>query len=281
MIIDHDCNFVYFSELLEVKCPNIFKQLTHQFNQLQIKFDTLPNTKDLWVVDFMPIQVSQDYFLQFKYDPDYLKSPKEQHTKTDPTFVCNEIGIVPSIVDIVLDGGNVVKCQSKVILTTKVFKENLSYAEGDLIAEIQKQLHVEQVIIIPLEPDDPIGHSDGMVRFIDEDTVLVNQYPKNKTYENFAYSLRWSLRNAGLRVMDLPYDSWENKDKYDATGCYINFLEIGKYIFYPIYSVPSDQLALLRLKEAFDNERVFVDIDCRELAKFGGVLNCATWNVLK
>lgn len=281
MITDRESNFVYFSDLLETKCPLVFKQLIQRFEQLEIKYGILPKTRDLWVVDFMPIQVRQDYYLQYKYDPDYLRPKKYQNTKTDPKKVCDEIDLKTNVVSIVLDGGNVVKYKNKVILTTKVFKENPDYPEHDLITEIKNQLQVEQVIIIPQEPNDFVGHSDGMVRFIDEDTVLVNQYPKNKTYEDFAYSLRWSLRNAGLRTIDFPYNSWENKDKFDATGCYINFLEIGKYIFYPIYAVPSDQLALLKLMNAFDDERVFVEIDCRELAKLGGVLNCATWNVLK
>jgi hypothetical protein len=123
--------------------------------------------------------------------------------------------------------------------------------------------------------------SDGIseeIRFIDPDTVLVNEYPKNKTYEDFAYSLRWSLRNAGLHYVEFPYNSWQNEDENDATGCYINFLEIGNYIFYPVFADHSDQMALIKLKKVF-KDRQIIDIDCRDLAKLGGILNCATWNI--
>ncbi len=91
---------------------------------MEIKHGILPNTKDLWVVDFMPLQIRHHYYLQYKYDPDYLKPKKEQPTKTDPAKVCDEISIVPNKANIVLDGGNVVKSKNKAILTTKVFKEN-------------------------------------------------------------------------------------------------------------------------------------------------------------
>ena len=278
MITDKETNFVYISDLLEKQAPESFGQLKHWFEKLDIKYATLPNTKDLWIVDFMPLQIRQDYFLQYEYDPDYLKAKKYQAKKSDQKAVCHEIGIVPNKVSIVLDGGNVVKCKNKAILTSKVFKENPNYPEHNLIIEIKNQLQVEQVIIIPQEPKDFVGHSDGMVRFIDEDTVLVNSYPKNKTYEDFAYSLRWSLRNAGLHYVEFPYTSWKNKDGNDASGCYINFLEIGNYIFYPIFADHHDQLALIQLQKVF-KERQFIAIDCRDLAKLGGVLNCATWNI--
>jgi agmatine deiminase len=278
MIADKETNFVYLSNLLQDTCPKEFQQLKHWFDKFEISNDTLPNTKDLWVVDFMPLQVCQDYFVQYKYDPDYLKSKKERPTRTDPIKVCNEIAIVPNKVDIVLDGGNVVKSKTKAILTTKVFKENPYYPEHNLIAEIKNQLQVEQVIVIPQEPKDFVGHADGMVRFIDETTVLINQYPKDKIYQDFGYAFRWSLRNAGLQYVELPYTSWQNEDENDATGCYINFLEVDKYIFYPAFAQHADQLAFIQLQRVF-KDREIIDIDCCELAKRGGVLNCATWNI--
>jgi agmatine deiminase len=165
-----------------------------------------------------------------------------------------------------------------VIVTSKVLKENPGYPEQDLIAEIKNQLHIKQLIIIPHEPGDILGHADGMVRFANENTVLVNQYPKNKVYLEFAYELRCALMNAGLRIIDLPYTSWQNQDSIDATGCYVNFLEVGNCIIHPIYVQPNDQLAEIVLRNTFPN-RELIDIDCRELAKLGGVLNCATWNI--
>ncbi len=280
MITDKETNFVYVSNLLEYKCPKEFQQLKKWFEKLKIKNDIIPKTKDLWVVDFMPIQVTQDFFVQYKFDPDYLKPKKEQHTKTDPSNIYNDIGIIPKKVNIVLDGGNIVKSKSKAILTTKVFKENPNYPEHNLISEIKNQLQVDQIIIIPQEPKDFVGHADGMVRFIDEETVLINQYPKNKTYEDFGYTFRWSLRNAGLHYVELPYTSWQNEDENDATGCYINFLEVGNKIFYPVFAQHADQLANIQFRHAF-KDRELIEIDCSDLAKKGGILNCATWNILK
>ena len=161
MISDKETNFVYLSNLLKEKCPKEFEQLKYWFDKFMIKNGILPNTKDLWVVDFMPLQVQEDYFVQYQYDPDYLKPKKEQYSKTDPSKVYNEIGIFPNKVNIVLDGGNVVKSKNKVITTTKVFKENPNYREQNLITEIKNQLEVDQVIVIPQEPNDFVGHAEG------------------------------------------------------------------------------------------------------------------------
>jgi agmatine deiminase len=278
MITDKESNFIYISDLLENQCPDVYRQLKYWFDKLGIAYATLLNTKDLWVVDFMPLQIDKATFLAFNYDPDYLKPKKYQPKKS----VLNEVYNVSDYnkFDIVLDGGNVVKHRNKVILTSKIFKENPNYLEDDLLTEIKVKLKVKKVIIIPQEPGDFVGHADGMVRFIDSDTVLLNQYPLNKTYKTFGADLRSALRNAGLRCVELPYTSWQNKDDNDATGCYINFLETGNYIFYPVFNDhKNDFQALEKLKSVFKDQE-FIGIPCRELSKYGGVLNCATWNIL-
>jgi agmatine deiminase len=280
MISDRETNFVYLPDLLEEKCPEVYRQLVCAFERSKIEYGLLPETRDLWVVDFMPLQVQKDYFVQYTYDPDYLKPRKYSKTKSNYNEICTKIGYTPNKVSIVLDGGNVVKHKQKVILTSKIFNDNPDYPENNLITEISNQLQVDQVIIIPREPKDFTGHADSMVRFINGNMVLVNSYPKDKTYEAFGYNLRGSLRNAGLHIVELPYTALQNNDANDATGCYINFLEVGKYIFYPVFAQLSDQTVEIVLRNNF-KDRELVDIDCREIAKLGGVLNCASWNILK
>ena len=284
MITDQQTNFVYFSALLEKKAPVTFKQLASSFDQLGIGYGTLPLTKDLWAVDFMPIQVKEDDFLQFEFDPDYYLGPTYSKLKTDPKLVWDAMNgdsqLLYRKVSLKMDGGNMVRLGNKVIVTTKVFTENKGWAEQNLIDELGTLLGVEQVIVVPQEPGDITGHSDGMVRFINEHTVLVNQYPDTKKYKDFGYNFRWSLRNAGLQLVECPFTAWENKGYVDATGCYINFLEVGNYIFYPVFGQQEDTLAEAVFRHSFP-DRELISIDCRDLAKQGGVLNCATWNVLK
>jgi agmatine deiminase len=230
----------------------------------------------------MPIQVNENYFVQFKFDPGYYRK-HEKHMVTDPYAVWDELNWKNTGFkreQIKLEGGNIVKGKDKVIITTQVFKDNPGWKEHVLITEIKNILRVNQIIVIPREPGDITGHADGLVRFIDENTVFVNQYPDIRPYKDYGINLRWSLKNAGLEYVECPYTAWNNKGDIDATGCYMNFLEIGDYIFYPWFGLHDDMLAQIQFEHAFP-DRELVCVLCPDLAKLGGVLNCITWNIFK
>jgi agmatine deiminase len=82
MITDSQTNFLYLSDQLEkyrAFSADLVKILTKQ----GIKHGFLPLTKDIWAVDYMPIQVNQDRFVRFTYQPDYLDYKKYESKKTD------------------------------------------------------------------------------------------------------------------------------------------------------------------------------------------------------
>ncbi|MBU3677740.1 MAG: agmatine deiminase family protein [Chitinophagaceae bacterium] len=281
MITDHQTNFVYLADTLKKKCPTVFEQLTKYFKRYNIQYDVLQGTKDIWVRDYMPVQVAEDYFVKYQYNPDYLNTPALQKTITDGYALSTSLGLKVNKVNIKLDGGNVVKSKNRVIATTKLIKENKPYKERALLQEIKAQLRIDELLLIPEEPHDIIGHADGMLRWIDEHRVLMNTYPDhNAELETFGYLLRACLRNAGVDMIELPYYPWQNKSDLDATGCYINYLEVGYFIFYPTYHTPRDAQVHEILSQTF-KEKIITGIDCRELAPMGGVLNCITWNIYK
>lgn len=74
--------------------------------------------------------------------------------------------------DIVLDGGNVVKCGDKVIMTDKIIDENPMRFYRDILRELENHFRAQIVLI----PRDRYGHADGMVRWIDGNRVLMNNY---------------------------------------------------------------------------------------------------------
>jgi agmatine deiminase len=57
MITDQETNKVFFSEYLKAyKCR---KSIEAALNEQNIQFELLPTTKDIWVRDFMPIQIDE------------------------------------------------------------------------------------------------------------------------------------------------------------------------------------------------------------------------------
>lgn len=73
-----------------------------------------------------------------------------------------------------------VNSSNKVILCDKVFKENKSFSRLETVSELKSIFCVEDVLLIPQQPGDFIGHADGMIRFIDDHTVLINDYSREK-----------------------------------------------------------------------------------------------------
>jgi len=273
-------NQVYFSSLLKYQFPELIIELENGLTEQKISFGYLSNTKDIWCRDYMPIPVEKEQYVLFQYYPSYLKGVPE--IRTDNKLVCSENGISYKYSSLIIDGGNVIKFGNKVVLTDRIFSDNnVSKGNLKLINQIEKLLKA-QVIIIPAEEDDIIGHADGMVRFISENTVLVNDYTRTKTSKKFQKELYNVLAKNELEIKLIPYfpdEKWKPKTKYDvapATGVYINYLQVKESLFLPQFNNrEQDDMATEQFELFF---KKVVKINCQELALGGGLLNCASWN---
>jgi agmatine deiminase len=279
MISDKDTNFVYVSDLLGIKHPAFYRRLIVLLEQNQIAYDTLKGTSDIWAVDYMPIQVTENKFVQFSYQPDYLMSTKKgRKTISNVSAICKNLNISPIQSDIILDGGNVVRGENKVIMTTKLFLENPKRNETSLIEELQNLFEIDSIVFIPQDNGDWLGHSDGAVRFITDDTVFVND-PKAMDKRDYI-NLHCALRNAGLQLRNFPYEESNTGSLDNATGLYLNYLELKDFIILPTFGLATDKEAIEITKETFPAKNV-LPLRSNEIAKQAGVLNCISWNIYK
>jgi agmatine deiminase len=122
------------------------------------------------------------------------------------------------------------------------------------------------------------GHADGVVRFLDEDRIVVNDY--REEHPDYGEGLEAALRQHGLAVERLPYaPTGEVHDGIpSAAGCYVNFLRVGRLVVVPAFGVPQDDEACRTLERLLPGARI-EPLRCEELAKKGGVLNCVAWTV--
>ena len=280
MITDKETNFVYFSALLPRRYPKFFKKLKAILKRKGIKYGLLPHTKDIWCRDFMPIQISKNRFVQFKYDPKYLKPKKYRAKKTDPSKVCEAIGIKSIISDIKIDGGNIVRSKTKAIVTDRIFSENPNYSKKRLLKEIARLLEVKKIIIIPECPDDLFGHADGIVKFIEapwagKDIVYVSDC--SEWYPEFFAKLLKILLEEKLVPIILPFETVYDKKSISATGIYVNYMQVGKTVVYPFFGKEADKIAHRKFF-SFSGSWA-IPIQASEIAKEGGVLNCISWNI--
>lgn len=277
MILDSDTNIVFLADTLPVRHPEFFARFTSILNQSCITYALIPGTKDIWAVDYMPIQVSKEKFVQFSYNPDYLRNSKWwRETIPDVDAICSKMGITTVKSDIVLDGGNVIRWRDKVIMTEKVFKENPHFTQDNLTTELKALFEVDKIIFIPQQPYDYIGHADGMIRFVACDTILVNDYSRES--RAFQRRLLKPFKEVGLSIIEVPYNPYTNTNDLSAVGTYVNYLEVGNAIVVPQFYMAEDKMALTVLEQAF-NGRIVIPCESKEIALDGGVLNCISWNI--
>lgn len=278
MIADGDSNVVFVADSLGRNFPEIHGKLDAILRYHDIPMRTISGTRQVWCRDYMPIQVADGRFVQFRYAPDYLVG-RYRHLRAD-----GEIGSKFPWVEshirsgIVLDGGNVVRCQDKVIMTEKIFAENRGWGQQELMAELLRLLEVGRVVVIPPERGDVTGHADGVVRFVAETTVVLNNY--RGLDPSYRRVLRRILRRAGLEVLEVPYRPALGSvgGMPSAVGNYINYLRVGRLLVVPCFGLPEDEIARASLVQAHPGV-VVETLACRELAMEGGVLNCSTWTI--
>lgn len=178
----HNEQTVYMSELLMDKYPETCKNLIAILEKHHVKYSFIKGTKDIWCRDYMPVQTESGKFIQFRYEPSYLKGKKEwEDSRSDVKEVCRLNNIDATFSDINLDGGNVLICDGWAILSDRIFSENPDYEKDSLINELSKLLECE-IIIIPAQKGDYTGHADGMVRFVDRNTILGNKLADEYKY---------------------------------------------------------------------------------------------------
>lgn len=277
MIKGSETNTVYLSENLKTdkKYTECYNGLTAVLDKHNVNYKLLSNTKDIWCRDYMPIQISKNKFIQFRYEPSYLVD--ELETQSNPKEVCKANNIKPKFSDVNVDGGNIVNWSDRAILTDRIFTENPNYTDkSKLISEIEKLLEVE-VIIIPQIKSDFTGHADGLVRFIDRNTLIGND--REQEYIYWKNGINKILKQHNIDYIDIPFIDHKDKKYPDhAIGCYINYLEVGNLIVLPIFEVENnkDEKVYQTFKSIFPDRQIET-INFNDVGKFGGLLNCTTW----
>lgn len=276
MITDKQTNFLYLADTLPKNYPDFYQQFEKVLNQSNIPFELLPQTKDVWAVDYMPIQIELNKFVRFVYNPSYLQSKKYLKTISDVDTICEIIGIKTTKSNIIIDGGNVTRTTDKVIMTHRVFIDNPTYDRKQLIKELHELFQVDKLFLVPEQPKDFTGHSDGMVRFIDEQTVIINDYKKED--EKFCRAFETAIHNTGLDYIKIPYNPYGNDNYSQANGDYINYLQMENTVIIPTFDIKEDDEVVKRFEQLFAGQTI-ATVNGNDIANDGGILNCITWNI--
>ena len=278
MITDNLTTRVYFSNILPEKCPVLNAHIIEALQKRRVPYAYLSETKDIWCRDFMPIQIDEDRFVFYKYTPNYLQDKYGLQLQTNPMEVfqteANQLHTILQnslSLDLVLDGGNVVKCGHKIVMTDKVILENNDKSQTEVQRLLEEAFRCE-IVFLPWDKRERYGHSDGIIHYLGDNRVLMTNYRDFDKTLALDYLLilekHFDVTTMKYNVNIIDKNSWS----------YINFLQVGNLVLVPQLGIPEDEQALEQISNALPECSV-VGIPALEAVRRGGALNCISWNI--
>lgn len=278
-----DC--VYFSDNLKRYYPKIYNELTDILSKHNVLHGILEGTADYWCRDYMPVQVRENSFVQFRFHPDYLEGLRNYETPTEVSVKLAKSTIPNSdiyISPIVADGGNFTFGSIKkgrgytpiVVMTEKIFLENPDMERKEIVTQLEKLFPDHKFLFLPWDRNDICGHTDGILHAVGNNKVLVNLklYP-----DEIAEKMRSTLESC-FKVIDLKLS-----DYHDMSWAYINMIHTQNVIIVPGLGLSTDKEALNHIQKLFPEYKdKLYQVQMPSIVKRGGeALNCLTWTFIR
>ncbi len=268
-----------------------------------IQFSIVPNNS-IWIRDYGPNSVYANdveelYFIDWIYNrptrplDDALPDGAGVHFNV-PVYSTTEDPF-----DLVHTGGNFMSdglgtgFASKLTLVENGTGPQNVYNAGphspeDIDTILQNFMGIDRFVKMDVLPYDGIHHIDMHMRLLDEETLLVGQYPDgvadgpqieaNLQYVLANYQTAFGTPYKVVRIVQPP----DFSNKYPHQGgdyrTYTNSVMVNKTVLVPTYEEQYDTTALRIYRENLPGYKV-VGIDCNSIIQLSGALHCVTKEV--
>jgi len=251
----------------------------------------------IWCRDYGPWTVySQNIDTLRIIDWKYNRTARPQDDAT-PVFIANTMGvpihqtlIAPN--DLVNTGGNFMAdghgtaFASKLILTENSAGNPYGVSvktESQINAIMNSYMGISRYIKMDILPYDQIHHIDMHMKLLDEETLLVGQYPQGVADgPQIELNLQYVLNNfqtcfgKPYKVVRIPMPP--HNGNYPPTGnyrTYTNSVFVNKTVIVPTYELQYDTTALRIYRESLPGYKI-VGIDCNAIIPSLGAIHCIT-----
>lgn len=197
--------------------------------------------------------------------------------------------MVNSPYDLVHTGGNyMVDGWGTAFSSELILDENTDKTESEIDNIMQDWMGINRYIKMPTLPYDEIHHIDMHLKLLDEETLLVGEYPAetadgpeieaNLQYVLSNYNSVFGTPYKVIRIPMPPDAGGDYPDNYGDYRTYTNSTFINKTLIVPTYAQQYDTTALRILREALPGYKV-VGINCNNIINQLGALHCITKEV--
>jgi len=280
----------YFTSFVQL--VQNFINVVHEKDRLQVVVDNETRLKlnnvipkpylltgqipDIWMRDFSPIQTKAGLF-KFRYQPSYLNQYDAKYIEQKYMRWFKSLGLAYQSVDLCLDGGNFnYNGEDSGVTTARVFADNQDKTPAEIISLLKQTMGLKHLAILPEVPGDTTGHSDGMVKWLNQHQLAVSEFEQPLAKEVIS-AIRNDLK--AVEVVPMPYQPSSGywKGFADASGVYANAMTTDNAIYVPQFGKSADQRAIRIFKQHATQEVIPVSVG--RVGEMGGSVRCLTWQL--
>lgn len=245
----------------------------------------------IWVRDYGPWAVYQNDVDSLMIVDWIYNRPSRRADDTIPRIIARQMdlpiyeAILPPYDWVHTGGNNLPDGMGTMFSSDLVLDENPGKTEAEIDQIAELYLGAERYIKFPKLPYDGIHHLDMHMVLIDEETIIVGEYPEGvadgpQIEENLDYLINEVPTPFGnpYRIIRIPMPPDASGRYPDAGGhyrTYTNSIFVNKTILVPTYEEQYDTTALRIYQEALPGYHV-VGINCNSIIPSLGALHCIT-----
>ncbi|MEO0961654.1 MAG: agmatine deiminase family protein [Pseudomonadota bacterium] len=177
--------------------------------------------------------------------------------------------------DLLNDGGNwVYDGAGHAVVSTKFLADN-QMSETEARAALRSLTGASEIAFVEADDVGGLEHADGMVSFIDDGVLLVNDYGDSPDYENkLLADLKRGLPSVAIHTIVAPYDDSNIQDERfgSACGIYTNALVTHHAVYLPQFGVAEDAQALEAVQALTDKQ--VIPVPSQGVCHLGGGVRC-------
>ena len=178
------------------------------------------------------------------------------------------------------DGGNWVDDGAgHVVVSTKFLSDN-KISEDAARKKLMALTGLKHIAFIDSDEQGGLEHADGVVSFIDENTLVINSYPEDPDYtKKLKADLIRGIPNIKIHEIITPYDGSQIYDQKfgSACGLYTNMLVTPQRIYFPQFGIKEDSIALQQIRAL--TKREIIPIQSNNVCHMGGGVRCMSWQL--
>ncbi len=239
--------------------------------------------QDIWMRDFTSANPAQP--VMFRYTAAGQGGGKKGQAISDEVqnefkYYSQKAGLQFTQSKLLNDGGNWVEDgYGNVVLSTKFLTDN-KLTESEARKKLIALTNAKQIAFVEADEQGGLEHADGVVSFIDQNTLVINSYPEDPDYaKRLMVDLKRGIPNVKIHEIITPYDGSEIYDEKfgSACGLYTNMLVTPERIYFPQFGIKEDAIALKQIRSI--TKRTVIPVQSSKVCHMGGGVRCMSWQV--